>query len=462
MTTDIKETPDVKSPAPFVGNVGNDDGHARKFIDQFEMEVRYVVEAASWLLWEDCRWVRDNCQGSKIRRKFLEHVRCRMNAAFQIENDAGRKAEVKEAISLGNTGKIESVLALAKHDLRIQISETELDSHPMLLGVENGIVDLRSGTLLPPDPSRYVTRSMRAKYAPESECPAFTRFLDDIFQSDTSVMDFMWKVAGYSLTGMTKEQVFLFLHGVGSNGKSTFTGVLSEVFGDYAGVAGKNIIARSRHGSYPESEIAELSGARFVLASETAEGERLNENVIKDITGGDRLRGRRLYEAGFSFVPQCKLWVYGNYKPDVRGTDDGIWRRVRLVPFDRQFSGKEKDPGMPDKLRLERDGILTWMIRGCLAWQKEGLPTPHAVSEAVKSYREDSDTLREFIDDKIAKAPGSTVTRAELYEAYRQWAESEGLRPFGGRTFAARMRDRCVATEKKSHGTRVWEDIKLV
>lgn len=468
MSTETETPAEVEPPPeeprellPVIRNPDNDEGTAAQFIDYYGDALRFVVESGVWLLWDSSRWVKDNALGSAIRRKFIEFTRVLMNEAFQIENHKVRGDALKRYLSLGNSAKIESTLSLAKHDPRVQVSETDLDADPMLAGVENGIIDLRTGKLLPPDPSRYVTRSLRGKFNPDATCPMWEKFISEIFGGDAELIDFVWKAAGYSLTGLTREQLFTFLHGVGANGKSTLISMLMDIFYEYAGVAGKNLIARPLNGTYPEHEIAELCGVRFVVASETAEGERLNENVIKDITGGDRLRGRRIYQHGFSFVPQCKLWVYGNYKPDVRGTDDGIWRRVRLVPFLKQFSGAEKDPALGEKLKSEREGILAWLVRGCLAWQKEGMPTPAVVADAVRTYREDSDTLREFIEDNIIVSPASRVARTDLYSQYRTWAETEGLRPFSGRTFTARFRDRGIAHDVRSNGARYWEGIQL-
>jgi putative DNA primase/helicase len=439
----------------------SDTEAARDFIDRNVTEIRYVSEWGRWLLWNGTRWEADNSRGSAAMRRAQAYAQTLLVEAAAIQHDSARREAVKRALAAGNVGKLEALLSLARHDARIEISQTAVDSGPGLIGCRNGIVDLRTGALLPPDPSRYVTKSVAATFDPQATCPRFEKFVSEIFNGDVSLIEWLWRFAGYSLTGSTREQVFAFLYGHGANGKSTLTETLYHVFGDYAGRAGKNLIARPDRGANnPEHEIAELHGVRFLVGSETAEGERLNETSLKDITGGDTLRGCRKYEHAFEFTSQAKLWMYGNHKPDIRGTDNGIWRRVRLLPFERQFTGSDKDPGLADALRAEADGIFIWLVRGCVAWQQHGLPQPQRVMEAVKTYREASDTLAEFIDEMLVVDPCGTITRQGLYVTYAEWAKREGLRPMSNRVFTARIKDRNLATEGKANGSRLWLGIR--
>lgn len=454
---EIKPCEPVPVRLPF-----NDSGNAADFIERFKDRVRYVPEWKCWLVWDGKRWHRDNVAGSRINRLADEHAKTLLREASEDDNESTRGASIKRATQLGQAGKRESMLSLARHDLRIQISQLVIDADPLLIGVANGVVNLVTGKLLPPDPTRYVTKQAAVSFVPDALCPRWERFLMEIFADCPDMVNFIWKFAGYSITGLTREQVFAFLFGNGRNGKSTFIEPIYGILGEYSGRAGKNLIAKSSNGTNPEHEIAELHGIRLLVACETAEGERLNENVIKDITGGDTLRGCRKYEHAFSFTPQCTMWIYGNYKPDIRGTDDGIWRRVRLIPFLRQFTGADMDPELRDTLDNERTGIFAWLVRGCLEWQNTGLrPLPSEVAEAVKAYREDSDTLKEFIDETVVTDADGSVSKKALYDSYRGWALGEGLRPMSNRTFTSRIKDRGIAGESKSNGDRRWTGIRF-
>ena len=224
----------------------------------------------------------------------------------------------------------------------------------------------------------FITRTLGCEVHPEAACPRWDKFMEEVFP-DEAVRRFVWKAVGYSVSRHTTEHHFMFLHGRGANGKSTFLEILSAALGDYAGRAGSRLIYATDHHGTPDDQIAELFGRRLIIASETAEGVRLQEGLLKDITGGGSLRGCRKYEHGFSFKSTAKLWLAGNHKPAIRGTDDGIWRRVRLIPFERQFGPEERDENLRSKLLAELPGIINWIVQGCLRWQRERLTPPEIV-----------------------------------------------------------------------------------
>jgi putative DNA primase/helicase len=253
-----------------------------------------------------------------------------------------------------------------------------------------------------------------------------------------------------------------FLYGAGQNGKSTLVEDLQLLFGDYALKATTALYTLDGRGKEPEGEIARLLGRRFVTGSETEEGAKLAESRVKDLTGGDTLTGRHLYCPPFNFDPTHKLWIYGNHRPDVRGNDQGIWRRIRLIPFEVQIPEAEKDPDLPRKLAAELPGILNWAIQGCLEWQKRGLGTPQVVIEATEEYREDEDQLGEFISDKCLIKEGDRVERSELYQSYKYWAMSRGMNyPLGQKGFAKRLRSKGIADGGKSGLLRYWAGISI-
>jgi putative DNA primase/helicase len=252
------------------------------------------------------------------------------------------------------------------------------------------------------------------------------------------------------------------LHGRGANGKSTFLEILCAAFDGYAGRAGSRLLYATDHHGTPDDQVAELFGKRLVIANETQEGARLNEGTLKDITGGDTLRGCRKYEHGFSFKSTAKIWLAGNHKPAIRGTDDGIWRRVRLIPFERQFGPGERDENLRAKLLNELPGIINWLVEGCLLWQQEGLNAAEAVRAAVDEYRNDEDVLRDFIAEHIERDPFATVRHSEVFARYQEWSRTEGISfALTSKGLSKRMRERGFRESRIGDGSKVWAGIRL-
>jgi putative DNA primase/helicase len=441
----------------------NDAGSAIDFVGRYQNEIRYVPEWKQWLLWNKTRWEKDNVTSSGINRLAEEYRRALITEAGSVKDRSKSDELVKRGSYMGMAHKRSAMLSIALHDERIQVSQGRIDSDPYLLGVTNGIVDLRTGKLLKPDRNLYVLKEMAAKFNTKAKCPRWSKFLDEIFKGDTSITEFVGKMLGYSLSGLTEEHFFTFLYGSGSNGKSTFLETIRRIFGDYSTVMGDDVMAKRQNGKSPDDQIAELHGIRLAVASETAEGDRLNESVIKKLTGGESVRGRRLYAHGFDFTPQCTIWICGNHKPDINGTDEGIWRRVRLIPFTRSFQKNQIDRQLQSKLLKEKDGILMWMIRYFALWKKKGLnPIPKEVQDAINEYRDDSDVFAEFISEKLIISPEGEVHRNSLYEAYSNWTRANGHKAMSNKTFTTRLRGRAIATEKKTGGQRRWSGISLV
>ena len=335
------------------------------------------------------------------------------------------------------------------------------DSDPYLLGVKNGVVDLRTGEFRQARKEDYLTKQAGTEYIPGAECPRWKVFLRDIFNGDDSLISFVQSAIGYSLTGVTDEHVLFFLYGTGRNGKSTTTETLQALLGDYAQHAPAALFVSSRHGGEPEKEIARLKGTRFVVGSEIEEGSKLAESRVKDLTGQDTLTGRFLYGSPFDFKPTHKLWIFGNHKPDVSGTDLGIWRRMRLVPFEVQIEESKVDRQLPVKLLAELPGILNWAIKGCLRWQKENLLVPERVKSATNDYQGEEDELGEFISERCVLDSNEVTVRSELHCDYLYWAQSRGTKvPLKPKTFNKRIRSREGIKENKS-GVWVWRGIGL-
>jgi putative DNA primase/helicase len=436
----------------------NDMERAQRFAHAFAGEIKYVPAWKKWLLWDGVRWAPD--EDGAVLRKAEEMPKLLLEEASKIDDPERRKRAAGLAISAGNQRALNAMITLAQSQVGIAAAPTLFDSDPLLLGVSNGVVDLRTGTFREARREDYVIKQMGTAYDPNAACPTWEKFLSRVSSENAELISFIQRAIGYSLTACIVEQVLFFLYGTGQNGKSTLAETLKHLFGTYMIKATSALYTLDRHGKEPETEIARLVGKRLVTGAETEEGPRLAESRVKDITGGDTLTGRELYCPAFNFIPTHKLWIYGNHLPDVRGTDRGIWRRIMLIPFDVQIPDEEKDPNLPSKLLLELPGILNWAVKGCLEWQKSGLGTPPAVLEATAEYREEEDEIGEFLSQCCYQ--GGKVERSALHAEYLSWADSRGVRvPLRAKAFAKQIRTRNAIKELRSNGNRYWAGISI-
>jgi putative DNA primase/helicase len=320
------------------------------------------------------------------------------------------------------------MIRLATSEPGIPVLLEQLDADPWLFNVVNGTIDLRTGILRPARREDLITKLAPVIYDPDARCPTWERFLQQIMAGNTALITFLQRAIGYGLTGVTSEQVLLLLYGTGANGKSTFLEVLRALFGDYARQA-EFATFLARTSDAVRNDLARLAGARFVTAVEAASGRRLDEALIKQLTGGDPITARFLYQEFFEFTPQFKLFLATNHKPVIRGTEHAIWRRIRLIPFEVTIPQAQQDRTLPDKLRAELPGILAWAVQGCLAWQRDGLPMPTEVHQATETYREEMDTFGLFLADYCIVDPTDPTRRAttgELFDAYLTWCRQNG------------------------------------
>ncbi len=444
-----------------------DMGNARRFALQHQHAIRYVA-AWGWVAWDGRRWQQDatgaamrlaretvhqlfreaqasNGTATALMRRAEEaaaaHDGWGAEAAQRAAADAQRTARrgMDWAIKSQSRPRLESLLALARSEPELAAQPDDFDRSPWLLNVLNGTLDLRSRELRPHDPAGMITRLAPANYDPAATCPTWLAFLERV-QPDSAVRAFLQRSIGYSLTGLVSEQVFWFLYGTGANGKSVFAGVLCALLGDYGMKVRAETLMRRMNDSIPE-EIAAMAGRRFALASELGEGQQLNESLIKDLTGGDRMRARYLHHNSFEYEPQAKIWMFGNHKPLVTGSDLGIWRRPRLVPFAVSIPAVERDAALLDKLLAELDGILVWAVEGCRQWQAEGLNTPAAVNVATAEFRSESDLIGRFLAECTAADDGMISAHA-LYLVYRAWSENEGHKPMSNTALGRKLSER--------------------
>jgi len=317
-----------------------------------------------------------------------------------------------------------NLLALAQSELPIADKGDGWDVDPWLLGVLNGVVDLRTGELRDGRAEDRITMRAGVAFDLDARCPIWDATVEQIFGGDEKMVSYLDRFLGYSLTGDCREEAFPICWGEGGTGKGTLMNTVAWVLGDYADDLPFSSLEMNDYGSGIPNDIAKLVGKRFVTSSETSETRRLNEARIKSLTGRDPITARFLHREFFTFQPVAKFWLATNPKPVVRDSTSAFWRRVHLIPFTKKFEGEALDKKRKDDLRTEGSGILARLVRGCLAWQKLGLDPPELVKEATKAYQVESLPLVRFFDECCAIEAGATATFQELFETYVRWAAS--------------------------------------
>jgi putative DNA primase/helicase len=277
---------------------------------------------------------------------------------------------------------------------------------------------------------------------------------------NAELIAFLKRAVGYSLTGDVSEQVLFFLHGSGSNGKSTFTRVVQDMLGEHATQAPPDLLIAKKNPNHP-TELTSLFGARFAVCQEVEAGAFFAEVTLKQLTGGDLIAARRMREDYWRFRPTHKLWIAGNHKPNVRGTDHAMWRRIRLVPFAVTIADKAKDPHLPEKLAAELPGILRWAVEGCLEWQRAGLAPPAIVLAATEEYREEQDLIGDFVSERCALDPLFTCSASSLYDSYSAWCDENHQRPMSQRAVAERLKQKACTPFRGHAGRRMWRGVRV-
>jgi putative DNA primase/helicase len=440
-------------------------GLAMRFITQHGNCIRYVVDERCFLVWSGTLWERDTSDNMAIQQRMVKTVRSiPQNEIAAIMDVNPEEAKRLATWTIDKAQKIQTVKAaieFVKSDPSVAIKSRDLDSGSRTLQIENGVLNLATGELTDFSPSNLLTRATRASYIANGEAPTWARFLNDVTDADSDFQGYLQRAVGYSLSSECTEQVFFFLFGLGSNGKSVFLNVLRELAGSHCTTAqATSFMLHSKTGGGASPDIAALNNRRVVCVAEIPIGQRLDEAMIKSLTGGEEMSARPLYGAPFTFTPRFKLWFAGNHKPTIKGSDHGIWRRVQLIPFTVTISAEKKDPNLLEKLRHELPGILNWAVAGYQEWKRIGLNPPEVIREQVKEYKREEDVLAEWLEDCCDHGVDGRATRDELQQSYITYCARTGVRSMSAKALYAALKERGFAETKRS-GIRCFSALSM-
>lgn len=428
----------------------DDTGNADRFIDRYGHLYKHSYITNKFYIYDGQKWkVDDRGAIRKLIDEMIESIKNeKVLHSEDVTEEEAREAFQKYYKKTRGTQSKKNIMNELMH--RKTVTPDEFDKDDMLLNVANGYIDLTSRELYKHDINRMFSQIANTDYSEKMQPAVWLDFLNDIFAGDKTVIRYIQKALGYSLTGSTREQVMFILFGKGRNGKSIFVETIAEILGDYS----NNMQAKSlmvKKNDNVNTDIARLSKARFVTSSEPNEGFRFDEGLIKQITGGDKVTARFLYAEEFEYTPKFKIWVSTNHKPIIRGTDDGIWRRLVLIPFDVQIPEEKVDKDLKYKLLREAPAILNWMAEGAYMWMREGLELPEKLKDAGQTYRTEMDVVEQFIQEKCKRAEDVRETGKALYEEYKKWADENNEYKMDKNKFGKKLKEK-FRSKKMNNG----------
>ncbi|MFO6454516.1 MULTISPECIES: phage/plasmid primase, P4 family [unclassified Aeromicrobium] len=409
------------------------------------------VHGLGWLVYDGRRWVEDKREEAKLA--VLETLRKALSDSL---HDHDLRRDVRKAESASG---VAGILDLAKPMLAATIED--LDADPWLLNCANGTLDLRTRALRPHDPADRLTRVTTGAYRPDADAAVWEAFLAQVLPS-ADVRGYLQRVVGQAVYGRVREHLFPVLTGTGANGKSTAYTAITSALGDYAKVIDPELLMARERGRTGGPELMVLLGARLVVGSETAEGRKLDEAVMKRLTGGDELTARNLYSPPVTWVPSHQLLYVTNALPTVRGNDPAVWRRVRVIPFDVTVPPEQRDPDLPETLRLHADAILGWVIAGHFDYENNGgMREPASVVAATDGYRTESDAVARFVADACELNPNFHATTRELFGVWTGWAVRDGAEPLTEKAFSGEL-VRLGYESKRTNSGKTWKGLRPI
>lgn len=430
-----------------------DIGNGKRFAHFNSDKCFYHEGMGKWFNWAGNYW-NDSSQ-----TKVQKYAHVTVGKMFEESTD---RYSIDWAKQSSSRQKLRSMVEESK--VYISKSNDDLNSDPFLFNVKNKTINLRTGEALEHNQNDLIDQITNVSYDQDAKCPRFEAFLNEIFPDDIGLQDYVQKLLGYCLTGDTSEQKMFLFYGMGANGKGTLTELMRDIMGTYGvTIQADSLMQGSKQsGSQASPDIARLVNKRAGYISEGNMGNRLNEALVKQITGQDTLTARELHKSPFEFKPKFKMIFSTNYLPKVRGSDEGIWRRLVPVPFNKSFHGAQLDKSLSAKLSEEKSGILNWLIEGCLLWQNEGLIEPKAVLSAKKEYRDNSDNILRFLKDRTEEDEDSRVAKSVLYNAYKVWITSEGEHYTASSNEFGDILQRQGFVSHRTSSTRMWKGMKLL
>ncbi len=423
------------------------------FLKAYGDVIRYCITWNKFLYWNGTNWEVDN--RGRVEEKVVDFIH-QMYRGLRIINDKVLAAAFeKHLIKSESLRRIQAIIGLLKMSGSIKTEDWELDTDIYLFNIEGLTLNLKNGKAKEPSIKNLITKKSRFIYNRDAECPTWNLFLLQIFNKDMQLIRFIQKAMGYALSGDVSEQCLFILWGTGANGKSTFLNVLQYLFGDYA--CSTMIETFMKKNSEQSNDLARLKGARLVTTSEVEQGKPLSESLIKQITGEDELTARFLYGKYFSFKPTFKIFMATNHKPRIRGVDNGIWRRIKMIPFTVTIPPEQRDKKLTEKLIAENSGILNWLIQGYSIWRKEGLEEPKVIKEANTEYRMDMDVVGSFVNDCIEfdATQKWRLNNTLLYQTYMRWCSKNNERIQSQKWLTMRLSEKGFK-KLLTNGERVW------
>jgi putative DNA primase/helicase len=443
------------SPEDFASLRCTDVANAARFEEHFGHQVKHSA-SHGWMAWDGMRWKRDPKEAELLAQKLGELIRGEIKGITDQMDPQDKEAFDRFEAYINALRKwvkpsesrrgITDAMKLATCKRNINADDIPFDSDPWLLNMRNGTINLRTGNLQSHKQRDHITKLAPLEYKQDAECLRWLQFLDEIFEGDQELIDYVRWGLGYSLTGNTDHHLFFILHGNGRNGKSVLLNTIADIFGpDFAQTLNPEelMVQRSARAS---TDLAALDGVRFLSTIETGDSRQLNEPLIKGMCGGDKIRARFMRQNSFEFQPRLKLWMATNHRPTIKDDSFAMWERVRLIPFEREFSALEKDPQLASKLRKEAPGIMAWAIEAAKEADREP-PIPARVRAATECYREESDMLGDFLEECTTEWTSSALPKKDLYDVYRRWTNG---RCESFRKFNDRLKDRLESTRDKN------------
>jgi len=455
----IESLSDTKDNTSYMPKL-DEQGMAEFFAKLFNNQIKYVNTEGAWYIYKEGVWGKDErSEIIKYYKKFQSEL---STLASQTDSDKKREG-IEKLLKTSRTLSFRNkIIKMSEQEKNIVIHTNDFDKDIHLFNVSNGTFDLKSSVLNPHNPKDLITKISPIAYNKEAKAPLFTKFLDEIFLGNMELIEYIKVLMGTFLSGETNEQYFHVLFGSGANGKSVLLNIIMHILAEYALTTPPQTLMANKNSSN-SNDLARLKGARFVVAHESEDGNRLNISKIKGMTGGDKIPGRFLYQEFFEFYPQFKIGLVTNHKPIITDSSHGAWRRIKLIPFDYRVPDKDQDVNLLDKLKAESEGILALMVSGYQKYLFEGLEIPDVVDAITKDYQIQEDVFGRFVDQCIIVNEDLDnpiiIKSSILYKLFCEWVEKEGEYKLSSKVFSKKMEEKGFQKIRKSSGN-YWKNIE--